>query len=259
MSDSTVDEYLHAWDPAAYLRQYYSGRVTRDDAANTSFAARSLRRSKRRFRRALEFGCGPTIHHLSPLVPFVDQVTLADCNADNLDAIRLWLGRSEDAFDWDAWLASMLEIELCCSVPNAVHHLPARKQAIRRMVRELKQADILRARPLGHALPFDLVTSYYCIEAVGTERAQWADCLGTLCSLVAPGGALLLSALRLARHYSVAGRTFRVMSVDAEDFETELPRHGFASESLSVEIAQVPEFAAHGFDSVLCVFAVKSA
>lgn len=258
MSEGSAEQYLCAWDPAEYLRQYYSTPLTRDDAANTRFAADCLGSAGRRFATALEFGCGPTVHHVLPLAPYVDHVTLADFLPSNLAQVRAWLAEAPEAFDWDLCLDGMLALELDGSPSAAARALPARKQRLRSIVRELVHGDILRPSPLGSDARYDLVASYYCLEALGLDLDGWSRCLGRLGALVAPEGALLLGSVRRASEYTVLGRSFAVTPVDEDDFARELPRHGFVPGSLRIEVAAVPEFATEGFDSVCCVFARKA-
>jgi hypothetical protein len=258
MAEAMRDTYRQRWNAREYLRQYYSTPITADDAANTRFAVRELRGLGRRFGRALEFGCGPTVHHVLPLVPFVDQLTLADFLPENLDEVRLWLASSAEAFDWDTWLSGTLAIEDETRGAPA-DDLPQRKALMRRVASRLVHGDILRDDPTADGETYDLVASYYCLECVGIERADWAACLARLTRKVSPGGVLLMGALRRTQHYHVFDREFPVATIDESDFAAELPRLGFSVEQTLIEVASVPEFSDQGFDAVCCVRALKAA
>jgi SAM-dependent methyltransferase len=268
MPESGDGVYERQWDARAYLRQYYSTPMTGDEAANTRFAARELRALGRQFENALEFGCGPTVHHAAPFAPYARQFTLADYLPENLAEVRRWLAAEPEAFDWNTWLAGMLALEaesggadkgsLAAGAGATTDSaLAARTALMRRITAAFKHGDIRLRHPLADGTDYDLVASYYCLECVGLDRAEWAECLANLCRLVRPGGVLFLGAVRRARFYHVFDREFPVSLIDENDFAAELPRLGFPANGLRIEVAPVPEFAAQGFESICCVRAVK--
>ena len=68
------DIYHQAWQPGEYLQQYYAtAEVAEDERINATLLSQWLRSAGRTFERALEFGCGPTIHHAALLAPFVKE------------------------------------------------------------------------------------------------------------------------------------------------------------------------------------------
>ncbi len=258
MLETSAGVYERQWSARSYLEQYYSTGVTSDDVASTRFALLNLRTLGRRFEHALEFGCGPTIHHAMPLSRYVDRFTLADYMLENLEEVRLWLSDSPAAFQWDQCLSGMLAIEQEFTGTGDTYSLAKRKACLRKAIVSLARGNVLHAQPLGHGARYNLVSSHYCLEALGLERREWAACLARLCRLVHPGGVLLLAAMRRCRTYRVFDKEFAVTPIDEADFVRELPRLGFPLSSLRIEIAPVPEFTEEGFDSVCCVFGLKS-
>ena len=262
-----TDAYTTRWRARDYLEQYYTTGVTADDVAHARFAAVELRRLGRRYARALEVGCGPTVHHIAPFAPWLDRVTLADFLPENLDEIARWWRAEPSAFDWDRWIGGMLaadadalELAPRLAGKDAVHALRRRQASMRDALAELAAVD-LRAAAAEPNLPlgsFDLVLSYYCLECVGTTHAAWRQCLQRLTAWVAPGGVLFLGVMRRARSYRVFDAAFDVAPIDEDDLRSELPRLGFPLADLVLAIADVPEFAEQGFDQVLCVRAVKA-
>ncbi len=257
MPEAAADRYQVSWSPRRYLEQYYSSAATRDEVAQARFAARCLRTLQTSSRSALEVGCGPTPHHASSLAPFVDRITLADYIPSNLEEARRWVDQDPRAFDWDLWMTGTLAAELDVDASVASTLLPERQQLLRTRIRDYAAVDILRDPPLSEPRTFDLVASYYCLEALGLDLDGWRDCMRRLTELVAPGGALLLGAMRAATRYRVFEHEYPVTRVDEEDFAALLPELGFEDSSIRIEVAAVPEFADEGFDSVCCVFAVK--
>lgn len=257
MPEATADRYQASWSPRHYLEQYYSTGASRDDVAQARFAVDQLRKLSAPLREALEVGCGPTLHHAFSLAPFVDHITLADYLPSNLEEARRWIDGDPRAFDWDLSMTGTLVAELDVDADVAVRLLPERQRLLRARIRDYAAVDMLRDPPLCEPRTFDLVASYYCLEALGLDLDGWRDSMRRLAALVAPGGALLLGAMRNAPIYRVFEQEYPVTRVNEDHFARMLPELGFEATSVCVEVAQVPEFADEGFDSVCCVFGVK--
>lgn len=106
---ASADLYQQVWKPRQYLEQYYSGATVSDDEqAVFAQLAKWFDQGGRQFKRGLDFGCGPTIHHAAALVPYVQELHLADYLPDNLEEIRRWLRDDSDAHVWDVYLSGAL-------------------------------------------------------------------------------------------------------------------------------------------------------
>lgn len=254
MRDEPEDIYGRQWSARKYLRQFYAGpEVSADELANARFLARELRVLDRRFRTALEFGCGPTVHHAASLAPWVDSLDMADYLEANLDELRRWLGAEQGAHDWSVYLSGVLRSE--GMTPDG---LATRQALLRKRVSRLLRSDLRAGTPLGEPAEYELVASYYCIEAVATSRAEWAAFLSRVAGLVAPGGVLLLGAMRRCHQYKVAGTAFQTAYVSEADFAMELPKLGFPLSEAVIEVVDGSGWGEQGFDSICCVRAVKS-
>lgn len=248
MTSSPADIYDRLWDSREYLRQYYATpEVADDETANIAFARRQFANADRAFPRAIEVGCGPTLHHAMLLAPYIGRLDLADYVPDNLAEIRKSLDGAPDAHDWSVYLQGMIE-------PGgaSAEELWA---LVKARVGELRQMDI-RSPQAG---AYDLVASYYTAECVAGTQDEWRQCLATLAGLVAPGGVLLLGVVRHCRAYNVCGQVFPATYVDERDFATVLPTLGFDADTLVIEVAPVAEWIDQGFDSICCVWAIKTA
>ncbi|MEZ5964058.1 MAG: guanitoxin biosynthesis pre-guanitoxin forming N-methyltransferase GntF [Planctomycetota bacterium] len=239
------------WDPRAYLRQYYA-TIGSDEQANARFARDMLGGWERRFATALEFGCGPTVHHAAMLAPYVDSLHVADYLDANLVEVQRWLREDPTAHDWDRYFAEMLAEE---GAPHVEAAVAVRVARTREVIKATIRGDIRRAAPLGSTATYDLVASYYCVEAVAGDLATWARHLGNLTRLVAPGGALLLGAMRRCAGYRVFERTYPAVPVDEADFAATLLELGFASEHTAIRVVPATDLIEEGFDSICCVFA----
>jgi hypothetical protein len=248
MTSSPADIYDRLWDSREYLRQYYSTpEVADDEIANIAFARKQFAKAGRAFPRAIEVGCGPTLHHAMLLAPYVGRLDLADYVPDNLAEVRKSLDEAPGAHDWSVYLKGMI-------APGgaSADELWA---LVKAHAGELRQMDI-RQSQVG---AYDLVASYYTAECVAETQAEWRQCLATLAGLVAPGGVLLLGVVRHCRAYNVCGQVFPATYVDEADFANVLPTLGFDADSLVIEVAPVAEWVDQGFDSICCVWATKKA
>jgi len=246
--------YERKWKPRDYLQQYYADSTpAKDERANAQFMAQEMTRLGRRFSIALEFGCGPTIHHAASLVPYVDELHMSDYLSENLEQIRAWLDDRPGAHDWSVYLSGVLDAE---GLRGTVA-LATRERAIRRAVSALKIADIRRQRPLNDGSTYELVASYYCIEAVATTRHEWAAYLGNVARLVRPGGVMILGVMRRGRAYMVLDQTFPFAYIDEADLADELPRLGFPIEKTRIQVFDDVGWADEGFNSICCVCAAK--
>jgi hypothetical protein len=246
MTNSPADIYDRLWNSREYLKQYYSTpEVADDEAANIAFARRRFAEAGRAFSRAIEVGCGPTLHHAMLLAPHVGTLDLADYVPDNLAEIRKSLNGAPDAHDWSVYLAGMVE--------------PGGLAADQLWALVMDRAGTLRQMDLRVAQTgsYDLVASYYTAECVAETREEWQRCLATLASLVAPGGVLLLGVVRHCRTYNVCGQVFPATYVDEGDFVEVLPALGFPAADIVIEVAPVAEWVDQGFDSICCVWAKK--
>jgi nicotinamide N-methyltransferase len=250
------DPYLVEWNPRAYLQQYYSTPYIPDDSrALLAFLMEQLPIRPGGYDRAIEFGCGPTLYTALALCPHVRQLHLADYLPSNLEELRLWLADEPEAHNWRVYVRAILEQEQ--GRPPTNKEMAARETELRKKIAGLHHADIRQAEPLGTPQVFDLVTSFFCIEAVSTNRSDWASLLENLSCLVAADGMMVLAALRRCNGYEVLGRIFPTARVDETDFQRVLPAYGFDPSSLVIRSVPITEWAAEGFDSICLVSAVK--
>ena len=70
----------------------------------------------------LEFGCGPTVHHLLPFANVARTIHVADYLRANLVAVRRWVDEDDEAWDWSAFAEAALSNEL--GVPRIAGRSP---------------------------------------------------------------------------------------------------------------------------------------
>lgn len=247
-------DYLQRWSPRAYLEQYYStGQIAADEVFNLQFIRAQLSGFKTKFRRAIEIGCGPTIHHAAMLAPYVEELHLADYLESNLLEVRKWIGSAPDAHRWEPYLQGIVSREGSddeAAVRERVRDLHARVSTIRRI-------DLQFPRPADE-LSYDLVASFYCVECIQSCPETYQRLLANLCSYVAPQGVLLMSAIGNASHYRVFDETFPAVPIDERVWLDSFQRLGFSANNLVLESKVVPDWQDHGFEGVCCVLATRA-
>ncbi len=260
MPEAAAELYQRRWNLRDYLQQYYSSEVfTDDEAAHAQFATRMLAAAGRRYRRLLEVGCGPTIHHAAMLAPLVDEIHLADFLPENLAEIRRWMRGDPDAHNWDQYLQGVLSADKASGSNRAADDLTHRKQMLRQKVTRFHRVDLCDPAPLVPNTRYDLVASFYCAECIGASRETWMRALGNLARFLSGGGSLLLGTLRRSREYRILGDRFPVAFIDESDIAATLPRLGFPPDQTTIEVHEVADWADQGFSSICCVLAAKCA
>jgi hypothetical protein len=254
MTELASDGYHGSWSPRAYLEQYYSSdSIAADEVFNTRFVREHLSDFATTFRRAIEIGCGPTIHHAAMLLPFVEELQLADYLAGNLLEVRKWLDSAPDAHRWEPYLRGIVSLEGKVdesAVRGRIRELQARVTATR-------QVDLQFPKP-AEELPYDLVASFYCVECIQSCPQTYQRLLSNLCSYLAPQGVLLMSAIGKASSYRVFDETFPAVPIDEEVWQDAFLRLGFSANDLVFESEVVSDWQDHGFEGICCVLATRA-
>ncbi|MEP7288970.1 MAG: guanitoxin biosynthesis pre-guanitoxin forming N-methyltransferase GntF [Chloroflexota bacterium] len=246
----TTDDWENDWSAQAYLNQYYrTPTIPGDERAIFNFFIPYLRSFNTIFPQALDIGAGPTLHHELALVPFIEEFHIADYLPQNLAEIQKWLDDAPGAHDWDIYSRGILAIEGQAEVNDEA--VEARKRLLRQRVTTLKIGNIRDDLPLGEAITYPLVTAFYVACSVARTKAEWMHYMRNVATLVAPGGVLIISALRNAEHYQVGPHKFPSANIDEHDVQQLFQALGFDTTASDVEVATVPEWDNEGFDSII--------
>ncbi len=254
--DNQLNIYDALWDPREYLREYYSQDFIPDD--EEAFQQRLvafLKREGRTFARAIDVGCGPTVHLHTALAPYVGELHLADYLPANLNEIQKWLRDEPEAHNWDINIKHVLELETSSRATPA--GIEARKQLMRQKVTALKQCDLRRSDPLGEGANYDLVLSAYCVDAATESKEEWQQMIGQLLSLCDEGGVAILLSPCQSRQYQVADKSFPFASVDGADIAAALAAAGFDPRQTTIETVSIKTWAELAFDKVVIAIAAK--
>jgi hypothetical protein len=237
------------WNPAAYLATYYS-QVEPEERHTLRFLVQEARKLPQGA-RILEFGIGPTLHHVLPFAPFAREIHVADLLPDNLEAVRQWCTRQPDAHDWRLFTREVLRCEGTCDPTEA--EIDAREQLTRERLTCRLPGDARLRHPLGEAWSnrYDCVVSCYCADSATARKHDWFRYLHNITGLLAPGGRFVVAALRNCSFYKVGDLQFPSPAIDEHDLQRAFAMLNFDMCSVEVQVCQVPEQARAGFESIV--------
>jgi len=243
--------------PSRYLKTYFQ-KVEQDELEVARFLVREYKKIKDK-PIFLDLGCGPTVHHVLPVVPYVSRIEIADYLSDNLDEIEVWKNKKENMHDWTFFTKKILELEGKMPSKEAVDE---REKKLRGLVNKIGHCDLLNKKPLGYSKKYEAVGCFFCAEEVATTQQGWEWAMENISSLVADGGYLFLSALRNTDHYSIRTHNGEMQKlptafVKEEYFYELLPKLGFDMQETVIEVAETPEQKQYGINSVILLSAKK--
>ncbi len=241
------------WRPGDYLAEYYA-EVMPDERFAMEFLVESLREVDE-VPVALDFGCGPTAHHLFPLVPKAQEIHLAEYLAANREEVERWITGALNAFSWREFALETLRLEGL--LEPSTHAAAQREKLTRSRITRVLPGDAGETDPLGADMRgfYPLVTTHYCAEGATNSKSTWERYMRNICSLVAPGGMIILSACGAADFYMVGERRFPCAGVTAQDILGSLSDNGFGN--IDLRVRQVPDHSEQGYSSVLFTRAEK--
>jgi hypothetical protein len=223
----------------AYLHTYYGGEPPIDEQLLSRFLVREAARLPRG--RFLEIGCGPTIHHLLPIAPHVEEIHMLDYLEENLAEVQRWREAADNAHDWRPFTRRCL---LDAGLPASGPAVEALESLLRSRIVRLGKCNLMQATPASDRHAYAAVGCFYCAEEVGISPAAWEEVVGRVADHVAPGGTLLMAALANMSSYAVEDATGRITQypcacITEDDLRSLLPRLGFPAEGLRLESHEI--------------------
>ena len=244
------------WCAQDYFDTYYRETVLADERRVLAFELDALADEHSVFGRALEYGCGPTVHRAIAAARHVFRIDMADGSPDNLRQIRRWLQAGSLDTDWNRFTRCILEHERGSVEPGAIER---REALTRKVIRELRLSDARCRHPLGAERVgfYDLLISGFCLDAIAGDMRIWRACMGNVLAMLRSGGLLLIFALHRCRAYRVGDRLFPCADLTADDLFAALLANGFRRSSIDIELAACPENADYGYSGILIARARK--
>jgi hypothetical protein len=120
-------------------------------------------------------------------------------------------------------------------------------------VRRVLPGDARRRHPLGEsaANSYDCVTSFFCADSSTSDLGEWARLMRNIAGLIAPGGLLVIGALRRCRTWRIDGDRLPSPCVDERHVQLLLDTSGFDRAKQDIRTFDLPDQAGHGFESIL--------
>ncbi len=251
-TSSNTDEKWHAQQS---LDQYFpENRMSEDEIAIAQFIINFLKKENIIFEKFLDFGAGPTIHRLTPFVPFVKEIYISEYLEESLAQIQKWINADKDARNWDLYIQKVLELEKGNTSKTEIEN---RKTELRTKIKKLLIGDIFKTNPLDERITFSLVSSFYCADAVTDSKETWEKIMGNLSNLVSPGGWLILSASRNTNHSILNGIKMHNVKIDENDVQKLLVELGYQPSSIDIKVIPAKMWESVGIESVLVAKAQK--
>jgi hypothetical protein len=236
------------WDPTAYLTSYYS-KVEPEERHTLRFLVQEAQRLAPGA-SVVEFGIGPTLHHVLPFARLAREIHVADLLPANLEAVRRWCEQKPGAFSWREFTREVLIAE--GAHPPAEDEIDTRERLTRERLTCSLLGDARLRYPLGEAYSrrYDCVVSCYCADSATASKHEWFRYLRNITSLLAPGGRLVLAALRNCSFYRVGDLRFPSPAIDEHDLQRALAMLSFDMSSIVLQVCNVPEQVRSGFQSI---------
>jgi NNMT/PNMT/TEMT family len=238
-----------AWRADEYLRDYYS-KVEIDEALTLEFVLREARKIAPGA-AAIEFGAGPTAHHLIALSAYVSAIDAADFLQPNLREIGKWMHNGTGAHDWRPFVRHIL----CCEgkeLPTEFN-IRTREALARRRLSRILYCDASRPRPLGvnSSHSYDVLLTFYCADSATGDKEEWRRYMLNILGLLKPGGMLIMAALRNCSGYKVGENWFPCADIDEMDLRSVLELSGFDPSQTFIDVKEVPGQSSRGYESIL--------
>ena len=239
------------WQARDYYKTYYSVVVLPDEQAVLAYQIQVMRAHAARFGRALDYGCGPTLHRAIAATPYAFRIDMTDWLADNLVCVRDWLAADANNTDWTRFTRFLMTAEGRRRIDAT--RIREREQRTRKVVRGLYVSDARWRHPLGpdHEGFYDLLVSGFCLDAVSSDKRVWRRCMRNVLSMVAPGGTTILHFLHRCRAYKVGDRLFPGSNLSVDDVARLLATLGFDPASIDVQVIPCATNAEYGYEGIL--------
>lgn len=217
-----MEDYETLFDPNVYLKEYFAnfdGNQTDFSGTNEDwdYLPSSMQFWFETFSKTnfpgdsmLDVGTGPN------LIPSIfasrrfKNIYLSDYAEVNLKALRQWIDRSPEAWDWTPFYKYVAMKEEEAGGPEAI------EKRLRAAVKDAFFINVLNDNPIApkESQQFDCITTGGVFESVSPDRETYKKCVKNVATLLKPGGVILLEGDINESFYMNGDEKFFVLSVD---------------------------------------------
>lgn len=241
-----------------YLYTYYHNKIDFDELEIARFLVRHY--SKIRGKpKMLELGCGPTIHHVIPAVPYVSEIHMSDFLPENRNEIINWIKKKKHSHNWSHFTKKILELE---GKLSSRARILEREQELRSLITKVEFCDVLKPMPLQKKDQYPVVGFFYVAEEVAINIRTWRTVMKRVGNIVSPGGHLFLSALYGTHFYTLRDkkgfyRDLPTAYILKKDIYDVLKACRFDMLKTTIKVVKTPDQKADGIQGVIIVSAKK--
>ncbi len=237
--------YDDKFDARDYLNEYFQV-VDQTNANLLKFIVEVLQKEDISGAKVINFGCGPCIDTVISVAPKCTEIHMSDYLDANLQEVREWIAQAPDAFNWEHFLRSGLQLEAEFAQADTTvtdAQIAERSAIIRQKITQLMTGDAKQAQPLGAEghQQYDALVMFFCLEAAAADFAEWQQMVQNVMSLLKPNGLIIWAMTALQTEgYQVGDETFQVIPLKENDIRDALAPC-VASESLQIDYFDVVE------------------
>ena len=213
----TGKDFHDKFDPLAFF-MIYSDERNRDYVHHILRCYHDAFQSLPSGLSILDYGSGPAILTTISSAAKASEVVLSDYTEGNRRALRQWLARDPNAFDWSSFFSYVVK-ELEGKTDSEVVE---RQELVRKLVKAVVHCDLTQDPPIegGYDLQYDVVIVSLCIATASQTQEDFRQGVAKLGKLVKCGGMLMIyDAERSGSgsgYYYVGKAKFRDVSVSSE-------------------------------------------
>ena len=139
----------------------------------------------------------------------------------------------------------------------ADRQLAERDALLRRRTTRLLTADARCNDPLGATAggSYGCVATFFCADSATHNLVEWRHCVRNIRGLLAPGGLLIMAALRHCQAWRSGDSWLPSAGIGEGQVSDALDCAGFDAMGRVIEVAELPDQRANGFESILLVSA----
>ena len=190
--------------------------------------------------KVLDFGAGPAVAYHATTAVYASEVVLAEYTEKNRKALRLWLDRDPQAYNWTPHFKCVVQdLE-----GKGERETAEREEQLRKVVTAVVSCDITKDCIIekGHEGPYDVVFSCLCLAVACATKDAYAAAVLKLSKLLKPGGWIVLVVplpkpeVKDQDFYVIDANKFHCLIVDEDFVRSCLQQAGFCN----IEINLLP-------------------